>query len=313
MSVTAVWKINSYYSHKGYNHYLFNSMIAMSTTKKLYPRRVALRPHIFLLSLLLMMASVRQATAQTGSRSGPPFTARLMNLENAANTTFTYNATLRNAAPVPRVFELSGIVPEGWNLSFKVEGMQVTSVNIDSGRTQSVQVEINPTLETKPGKYKIPVVAVTGMDSSKLNLEAVVKGTYTVQLTTPTGRLSDDVTEGSHKDIHLVVKNTGTIALDNLSLSAQTPNGWEATFTPATITQLAPGKDADVTASLHVPDKTIAGDYVTNFTVRNNNANATASFRMTVKTSALAGWIGILVILIALGAVYYLIRKYGRR
>lgn len=288
-------------------------MIAMSTTKKLYQRLVSLRPQFLLLFLLLLILPGRQVAAQTGSRSGPAFTARLMNLENAANTTFTYNAQLRNAAPVPRIFELSGTVPEGWNLSFKVEGMQVTSINIDSGRTQSIQVEITPAQETKPGKYKVPVVAVTGMDSSKLNLEAVVKGTYGVQLTTPTGRLSDDVTEGSHKEIHLVAKNTGTIALDNLSLSAQTPNGWEATFTPATITQLAPGKEVDVTANLHVPDKTIAGDYVTNFTVRNTNANATAAFRMTVKTSALAGWIGILVILLALGAVYYLIRKYGRR
>lgn len=288
-------------------------MIAILTTGKLHRRLIQLRPRILLSGFFLLMLCGRHAAAQTANRSAPPFTARLMNLEAAANTTFTYNAQLRNAAPVPRIFRLSGRVPEGWGISFKVEGMQVTSINIDSGRTQDIQVEISPTPEAKPAKYDIPLVAVTGMDSSKLALEAVVKGTYNVQLTTPTGRLSDDVTEGSRKEIRLVVKNMGTIPLDNLTLSSQTPSQWQASFQPATIAQLAPGKEAEVVATLQVPDKTIAGDYVTNFTVKNNYSTATASFRMTVKTSLLTGWIGILVILLALGAVYYLIRKYGRR
>ncbi|WP_240915228.1 NEW3 domain-containing protein [Chitinophaga oryziterrae] len=252
----------------------------------------------------------KQSIAQKGT---PPFTARLMNIEAAANTTFTYNTKLRNAASLPRIYQLSATIPPGWNIAFKVEGMQVTSLNIDSGRTQDITIEINPTIQTKPGKYAIPVVATAGSDSTRLNLEAVVKGTYTVQLTTPSGRLSDDVTEGSRKEIHLLVKNTGTIALENLALSAQAPPQWETTFSPSTITRLEPGKDEEVIATLHVPDKTIAGDYVTTFSARNNNSSSDAAFRMTVRTSVLTGWLGLLVILVALGVVYYLIRKYGRR
>ena len=73
------------------------------------------------------------------------------------------------------------------------------------------------------------------------------------------------------------------------------------------------GQSQEVEASLSVPDKTIAGDYVTNFTAKNSFATADAAFRMTVKTSLLSGWIGIMVILLALATVYYLVRKYGRR
>jgi uncharacterized membrane protein len=96
-------------------------------------------------------------------------------------------------------------------------------------------------------------------------------------------------------------------------LSAEAPLKWTATFEPSKLERLEPGKTQDVKATLTVPDKTIAGDYVTKFTVRNNSANADATFRMTVTTSLLSGWIGILIILLALGIVYYLIRKYGRR
>lgn len=289
-------------------------MLAISATNEQYRRRqITLNPHSLLCFFLLFVLFSKQGMAQTGGRSAPVFTARLMNIEAAANSTFTYNTTLRNSAPVPRVFQLSANVPSGWNLSFKVEGIHVTSLNIDSGRTRDITVEINPSAETKPGKYNIPVLALTGSDSSKLNLEAVVKGTYGVTLTTPSGRLSDDVTEGNRKEIRLLVKNTGTIALENLELSAQAPPQWEATFASSSITHLAPGKDSEIIATLLVPDKTIAGDYVTTFSVKNTNASSNAAFRMTVKTSVLTGWLGLLVILVALGAVYYLIRKYGRR
>jgi uncharacterized membrane protein len=268
-----------------------------------YPRRICF--------LLLFALFSGQVMAQKNSQL---FTARLMNIEAAANTTFTYNLRLTNEAKVPRIYQLSATLPPGWNVAFKAEGYQLTSLNVDSAKTQDLTVEITPAIETKPGKYNIPVVALTGVaDSLKLNLEAVVKGTYTVTLTTPTGRLSDDITEGSRKEIHLLVKNTGTIALDNVELSAQAPPQWEATFSPSNIKRLEPGKESEIVATLKVPDKTIAGDYVTTFTVKNTNANANAVFRMTVKTSILTGWLGILIILLALGAVYYLIRKYGRR
>lgn len=285
----------------------------MSARNNHYRRRITLNPHSLFCFLLVSVLFAKLGIAQGNNHSSPPFTARLINIEAATNTTFTYNTRLHNGSAASRVYQLSASLPAGWNSSFKVEGVQVTSLNIDSEKTQDITLEINPAIETKPGKYNIPVMAITGTDTAKLDLEAVVKGSYAVTLTTPSGRLSDEVTEGNRKEIHLVVKNTGTITLDNLDLSAQAPPQWEAAFVPSTITRLEPGKDAEVTATLSVPDKTLAGDYVTNFSVKNTNANASAAFRMMVKTSALTGWLGVLVIVAALGAVYYLIRKYGRR
>ena len=274
-----------------------------------------LNPGLSLYFLLLFILSGHHGIAQAGKQDQPtpPFSVRLMNIEAAANTTFTYNAKLRNDASSPRIYQLSAQLPAGWNISFKVEGIQVTSISIEPGKTQDISIDIQPAMAAKPAKYNIPVLAVTGPETLKLDLEAVVKGSYKAELSTPTGRLSDDVTEGKRKEIRLVVKNTGTIALDNLELSAQTPPQWQASFVPSSIAKLEPGKESEVIATLSVPDKTIAGDYVTTFNVKNAQASAEAAFRMTVKTSVLTGWLGMLVILLALGAVYYLIRKYGRR
>jgi len=275
--------------------------------------RIACR---FTLLFLLLPPVVQPLGAQpptTGIDGKSNFTAKLINIEGATNEIFRYTTTLHNGDSKSKVFELKAQLPAGWMISYKVDGSAVTSIAMDAGKTQDIFIEINSTSTADPGKYKIPVKAVSTVDTLVLNLEAAVKGSYGLTLTTPTGRLSEEVTSGSHKDIKLVVKNSGTLPLNNIDLSSQLPSNWEASFEPQTITSLAPGKSQELTAKLKIPDKTVAGDYAATFTAANPNGNSPAAFRIIVKTSLLSGWIGILVILLSIGLVYALIRKYGRR
>lgn len=289
-------------------HFIFKNQYIFSLMSVLFNH---LKISLFCFSSFVFMMPVH-AQKGTGTKKSA-FTVRLMNLESAAKEPFRYNASLYNGSGHTQVYELGATAPEGWSTVFRTEGSQIAGLRIDSGRTQDISIEITAAPLVKPGKYTVPVVAITSGDTLRVEVEAVVKGSYGIELTTPSGRLSDDITEGRSKQIPLTVKNSGTLPLEALELSAQAPVSWSATFEPAKIDRLEPGKEQQITATLHVPDKTIAGDYVTNFTVRNNNVNSSAAFRMTVKTSLLAGWVGILVILASLGLVYYLIRKYGRR
>ncbi len=241
------------------------------------------------------------------------FTARLINIEAAVKDPFRFSTSLHNGSGQSQIYELRVEAPKGWMALFRTEGTQVAALKLDSGKTQEITLELTASPSTKPGKYTVPLSAVSNNDSLRLELEAVVKGNYSLELTTPTGRLSDDITEGRSKKIQLLVKNTGTLPLNDLEFSSQTPTQWSATYDPAKIERLDPGDAREVTATLSVPDKTIAGDYISTFTAKDSNTSSNAVFRMTVKTSLLSGWIGILVILAALWVVYYLIRKYGRR
>lgn len=264
---------------------------------------------IFFLVAILAFPS----RAQTGGQKKSSFTANLVNVEAAVKDPFRYSVSLHNGNASAQRYELKAKTPDGWTTVFRTGGSQVAAVRVDSGKTQDITVEILASPTAKPGLYKIPMSAVSDNESLQLELEAVVKGSYALELSTPSGRLSDDVTEGKSKQLRLTLKNTGTLPLDDLELSAQTPAKWSATFEPSKIERLDPGQTQEVSVTLSVPDKTIAGDYVTTFTSRNSQTSANAVFRMTVKTSLLAGWIGIMVMFLALGAVYYLIRKYGRR
>jgi uncharacterized membrane protein len=84
-------------------------------------------------------------------------------------------------------------------------------------------------------------------------------------------------------------------------------------FSPAKVDLIEPGRSAEVAASIKAYKKAIAGDYLTNLEATTSEATSKASFRITVKTPLIWGWVGIFVILGALGGVYYLFRKYGRR
>ena len=280
-------------------------------TKIFYLKKGKLQRFIFSLLAIFFLAPTYAQKKDGHIKSS--FTATLMNIEATAKETFRYNTSLHNGSKQAQVYELIALVPEGWSTIFETGGSEVASLTVDSEKTQNISVEINPAPGVKPGKYNIPVTAFSAQDTLTLQLEAVVKGAYNVELNTPTGLLSDNITEGRSKLIQLTVNNTGSLPLDGLELSGDAPAKWTVTFDPAKIDRLEPGKTINIKATLNVPDKTIAGDYVTKFSVKNNYANADATFRTTVNTSILSGWIGILIILLALGMVYYLIRKYGRR
>ncbi|MFD1769902.1 COG1470 family protein [Sphingobacterium suaedae] len=250
---------------------------------------------------------------QAQIKSPSRFEARLLNMEAPANEPFRYNATLFHGDTPPVVYEFQSDIPAGWQVRMRVDGNTVTSVQMEQEQSREIGIEINAPFSAKPGKYPLSIKALSPRDTLSLALEAVVRGTYGMELTTPTGRLSDEVTTGSRKQVKILIKNTGTLPLQDIELSAQLPSKWESTFEPAQITHLEAGKSTEVQVVLNVPEKTIAGDYAAKLLSKNVNTQAETAFRFTVKTSLLSGWIGVIVIACAIGLIVLLIRKYGRR
>jgi uncharacterized membrane protein len=240
-------------------------------------------------------------------------TSEQPNMEGPADSQFQYSATLRNRTAQKQLYSLTAQAPEGWDVQFKADGKAVTSVQVDANGSKDIDVEIRPPKKVKSGSYKIPVKAATSSTSAQLELEAVITGTYGLEVSTPTGVLSTDVTAGGTRTLQLKVTNTGTADLRNVELSASTPVNWEVTFEPKRIDKLAAGQKADVTATIKADSKAIAGDYVVNVSATAPEASADAEFRVAVETSVLWGWLGVLVILAVAGGVTYLFRTYGRR
>jgi uncharacterized membrane protein len=134
-----------------------------------------------------------------------------------------------------------------------------------------------------------------------------------MELTTPLGLLSTEITAGDQKRVELLVRNTGSAELKDVKLEFSAPANWDVIFDPKSITSLKAGDAAKVFATIKADKKAIAGDYVTNLDAKTPEVTARTAFRVSVKTPMLWGWVGIFIIIAALGSVYYLFRKYGRR
>lgn len=240
-------------------------------------------------------------------------TAKQPNMQGNANASFTFNAEVRNRTADVQLYALRADVPPGWNAAFKTGGRQVTSVQVEPNRTENLTVEIDPPDAIEAGSYKIPVSAVTRETSATVDLEVVVTGSYNLELTTPTGLLSTSVTAGDDRRVELLVKNNGSAELKNIKLSSAAPVNWEVTFDPREIGKLEAGRSVPVYATIKADKKAIAGDYVTNIEAKTPEVSSKASFRVSVKTSVLYGWVGILIIAGVVGTVYAQFRKYGRR
>ncbi len=284
----------------------------MSYTKPVYQKYSWCITLLFFY-LLTSTTNVNAQQSSTNTDKGSEFTSRLINIESPVNKPFRYNATLFNGTSEAQVYDLTAELPKGWNIKFKAHGKNVTSLRVDHQEKENITVELYAMYEAEPEKYDVRLTALSINETLNLDLEAVVEGSHEISLTTPTRRLSDEIIEGNQKEIQLVVKNTATLPLEEIKISAQTPPKWEATFEPTEIKELSPGATKNVTVTLKVPDKTIVGDYATTFRAKSTNAEDEAVFRMTVVTSWITGWAGVLVILLTIALVYYLVRKYGRR
>ncbi|MBN2213652.1 MAG: hypothetical protein JW723_05355 [Bacteroidales bacterium] len=241
------------------------------------------------------------------------FTSEQINMQGHAKSNFSFTTRLKNQTGEKQVYSLQASPPKGWTVIFKPNYKQATAVEIEPNNTANVTIDISPPFNTEAGNYKIPVHASNRSSSASLDLEVVITGTFDMELTTPSGLLSYDITAGNTKRIELAVVNTGSSELKNIVFRSSNPVNWEITFKPDTLPQLKAGETSQVIASIKAYEKAIPGDYVTTITAQTNEVSSKASLRISVKTPLLWGWIGIFIIVATLGIIFYLYRKYGRR
>lgn len=257
--------------------------------------------------LPLIVTISEQGTFKTEFTSNQPY------MEGIATSMFNFQASLNNSTPEMQHYGLSADVPAGWVVVFRPNFRQATSVDIEANSKTDIAIDIDPPDKTQAGTYRIPVRAFTNETSANLDVEVVITGTYGMTLTTPTGLLSTSVTAGDTKRLTLLINNTGSSELRNVTIGSESPINWKVAFEPDRIDVIEPGGSARLFATIDVDKKAIAGDYVVTFESVAPETSSKANFRVIVKTPMIWGWLGIFIIVGALGLVFYLFRKYGRR
>ncbi|MFO7275235.1 MAG: NEW3 domain-containing protein [Bacillota bacterium] len=234
-------------------------------------------------------------------------------IQAQAGTTYSFQVTLRNEGEVEETFNLSAAPPEGWEVLFRVSGKQVGSIPVAGNGAQTLDVSVSVPEEVEAGTYTVPIFARSGSAEARLDLTLEVLGKYALDLTTPDGRLSFDAVAGRKNGVTLEVKNTGTAPITGITFSSTLPPNWTATFNPETIDQLAPGESRQVTVEVTPNSKALAGDYLVTLRARSDRAGDSAEFRVAVQTPTLWGLVGIGVLAVVGGGLYWVFRTFGRR
>jgi len=243
------------------------------------------------------------------------FTAQYPEQKGASGTAFSFSTTLVNNSSSEQSYSLGSNAPQGWQVTFTPSGEtnQVASVTVDAKKSQALTVAVTPPQSVQAGDYKIDCSAASAADNLTAELSITVTGSYSLQLTTPSGLLSTDGYANKESAVTLSVVNKGNTPLENVNLTATAPDGWNVRFDKSTIDTIEAGGTVAVTAYIKPSKDALTGDYVTAITAKTSETSSEADMRVSVKTQTVWGFVGVLLIAAVCVGLVMVFRKFGRR
>jgi uncharacterized membrane protein len=279
-----------------------------------------------LVVFLITLFSVSPVAAEDGEAT-IELTSDYYKLEITSGSSVAFTIKVNYTGDTARVFELTATGPTDWTTSITPaypQDKQILDIRMEppeegeSVTTEQIIVSATPASWLTPeiGEYPITVVASSGELSSTIELMAVVTSvpaSYSLYLTTPDGVLSTKAQAGKDNYFTLAIANGGTGNIENISLSTNKPKGWTVELTPTNISSITAGNYQTVEMNIKPPTEAIAGDYEIVVTGTGIQASDNVTIRVTVKTPAVWGWIGIGIIVLVIAGLAVIFMRFSRR
>lgn len=237
-------------------------------------------------------------------------------LTGASDDEFSFDLTLENDTAQDQTVSVSASGPPSWDVEAVVTGEeQAASTVVEAGATATVRVTATPPANAAAGPYEIAVEANAGERTVGAQLGVEITGSFSMDVSTPGDLLSNRGAAGSAATQQIEVTNTGTAPLEGVVVTASPPTNWTVTFDRegGQMEAIPPGETGVITATITPSGEAVAGDYVVTFDASNEEADGSLQIRFTVETSPLWAIVGIGVIVLILGGLFYVFRTYGRR
>ena len=250
------------------------------------------------------------------------FFAKFPTIEGVASDIFDFEVMITPSTDEYAVkYDFNVVTPPGWEAGVWGDYPQkrVSSIDFRGERVHSETINVKavplPGENPEPGDYVITLEMSSAEPEFKasIDLTAVVTYSYEFGMYTETGRLNAQVTAGEDNHISILLLNTGTGTIEDLTLSSDKPEGWDITFNPEKIDTLEPGLKREVDVVIKPPKKAIAGDYVATLTSDSERGSDSLEMRITVLTSTVWGWAGVGIAAGVIAGLIVLFRRLGRR
>jgi uncharacterized repeat protein (TIGR01451 family) len=253
-------------------------------------------------------------TSETNASGEVKVTSDITSQKGPSDQTFTFNVNVLNQKDQDLTYSsTAGQTPPGWTVNTSLTGSsQATSATVKAGGTSGVTVTVKAADGTEAGTYPVQIVTTVGTEQFTTDLNVEITGSYKVEFAADQ-ILSARGPAGGVTEQTFTITNTGTAPVTNLVMSGTPPSGWTVKFDPTSTDSLAPDQSVTVKAQITPSGDAIAGDYNISFKATAKEANVSSDVRFTVETSILGAIIGAALIVAAVGGLYWVFRRYGRR
>ena len=236
-------------------------------------------------------------------------------LRGPSDAKFEFSLDVNNDSEEDSLFNLSAVMPEGWDVSFKpaYEQKQISSLQIKANQSKSVGVEVTPPPQAPTGEHPFKVKVQSGSASAEVDLMVFLTGTYKIKAGTVTGLLSTATQPGQEAIISLYIRNEGSAPQRQVSFLSFKPENWKVEFSPENVDEIKPGEFKQVDVKIIPAKDALVGDYSVAVQTKGDKANDDVEFRITVKASSAWGWIGVAIILLVIIGLAFTFKFLGRR
>jgi uncharacterized membrane protein len=265
--------------------------------------------------------------AQDGQQTTPPadnitISTQYPKIDGLATDTFQFNVEMNYMGATNRVFDLKATAPPDWSVTITPlydTSKKISSISMESaitGTTQSIQVTAGFTNWPlpDPGEYTIKLEVASDNVVANMDLIARVTARYSLSAD-PSDKLYSVKVKSNHDNLFsIIVMNTGTAPIEDITFSSDKMQGWDVTYKPEKIDSLASLETKTIDVNIKPAAKTISGDYMLNVWITGKQASADKmAIRVTVETPTIWGWVGVIIIIIVVVGLIAIFMRFGRR
>ena len=159
-------------------------------------------------------------------------------LSGESGDIFEFDVNLTYEGSERRGFDLITTVPPGWVavITAGYPEKQIPYIELEPNRQESVKVKFRPVIRElpEPGEYVVTLEVSSGdvIESMELKVEITARYEFAVFSGLPQGNLNPKATAGEDYHLPILVANSGSAAIEDITFSSTKPEGWHVTFNP---------------------------------------------------------------------------------
>jgi uncharacterized membrane protein len=235
-----------------------------------------------------------------------------VSIQAGNSVTFPIAVWNRGEADALTLFTVE-VLPENWKVSFITDDLEIASIRIPAGESESVRMVVVPPNSVESGTYNLKAVIESDEGAqNELDFLIAVTGSYSLDLEPSTLYSTSKI--GGSVSYTARVTNRGQTAVTTLYLDAVLPDDWDATISPVQISSLDPRDSVTFSITLDIPSDATAGDYLITMQAFSDQLDSDeVDIRITAQASNTWGFIGLGLAGVSVVGAGLLFKRFKRR